>query len=144
MWSGSNQNKNDGVAILIKNPQVLVKGSTVVRDGRALLAHLTFMGQDFNLLNIYGFNEKNDRYDLLQDLQFHMLGRAPLVVGGDFNCILNRKDRKGAGEDFKDDKTSLLLQGICKDLNFRTVLKPCILERMASPGSVVMVPEPLA
>ena len=82
LWSGSNSNRNDGVAILIKNPQILVRGSTVVRDGRALLAHLTFMGRDFNLLNIYGFNDKNDRYDLLEDLQSHMLGRVPLVVGG--------------------------------------------------------------
>ena len=49
LWSGSNENKNDGVAILIKNPAILVKGSMVVRDGRALLAHLTFMGRDFNL-----------------------------------------------------------------------------------------------
>ncbi|KAK7893054.1 hypothetical protein WMY93_022206 [Mugilogobius chulae] len=29
IWSGSNENKNDGVAILIKNPLVTVKGSTV-------------------------------------------------------------------------------------------------------------------
>lgn len=123
IWSGSNQNKNDGVAILIKNPQVLVKGSTVVRDGRALLTHLTFMGQDFNLLNIYGFNEKNDRYDLLEDLQFHMLGRVPLVVGGDFNCILSRNDRKGAGDNFKVDKTSVLLQGICKDFKLQDCFK---------------------
>ena len=125
IWSGSNQNKNDGVAILIKNPLVLVKGSTVVRDGRALLVHLTFMGRDFNVLNIYGFNDKNDRYDLLEDLQFHMLGRAPLVVGGDFNCILSRNDRKGAREDLKIDKTSVLLRDICQDFKlvdcFRTM-----------------------
>lgn len=123
IWSGSNQNKNDGVAILIKNSQVLVKGSTVVRDGRALLAHLNFMGQDFNLLNIYGFNDKNDRYDLLEDLQSHMLGRVPLVIGGDFNCILSKKDRKRAGQDFKVDKTSVLLQGICRDFKLTDCFK---------------------
>ncbi|XP_070771031.1 LOW QUALITY PROTEIN: uncharacterized protein [Enoplosus armatus] len=123
MWSGSNANRNDGVAILIKNPLVLVKGSTVVRDGRALLAHLTFMGKDFNVLNIYGFNDRNDRYDLLEDLQFHMLGRAPLVVGGDFNCILSRNDRKRAGEDFKVDKTSVLFQGICRDFKLLDCFK---------------------
>lgn len=123
LWSGSNENKNDGVAILIKNPLVMVKNSTVVRDGRALLAHLTFMGKDFNVLNIYGFNDKNDRYDLLEDLQFHMLGRAPLVVGGDFNCILNRKDRKRTGEDFRVDKTSVLLQHICRDFKLLDCFK---------------------
>lgn len=75
------------------------------------------MGKDFNLLNVYGFNDKNDRYDLLEDLQSHMLGRVPLVVGGDFNCVLSRKDRRGAGEAFKMDKTSVLLQGMCRDFN---------------------------
>lgn len=123
LWSGSSENKNGGVAILIKNPLVLVKGSTVVRDGRALLAHLTFMGKDFNVLNIYGFNDKNDRYDFLEDLQPHMLGTAPLVVGGDFNCILNRNDRKRTGEDFKLDKTSVLFQGICRDFKLLDCFK---------------------
>ena len=119
IWSGSNENRADGVAILIKNPHILVKGSTVVRPGRALLTHLTYLGRDFNILNVYGFNDKNSRYDFLEELQPHMLGRDPLVVGGDFNCVLSRKDRRGAGEDFKVDKTSVLLQGICRD--FRLV-----------------------
>ena len=123
LWSGSNENKNDGVAILIKKPSILVRGSTVVRDGRALLVHLTFMGRDFNLLNIYGFNDKNDRHDFLQDLQPHMLGRAPLVVAGDFNCILNRQDRRGAGEDFRVDKTSVLLQTQCRDFKLKDCFK---------------------
>ena len=123
LWSGSNENKNDGVAILIKNPSILVRGSTVVRDGRALLVHLTFMGRDFNLLNIYGFNDKNDRHDFLQDLQPHMLGRAPLVLAGDFNCILNRQDRRGAGEDFRVDKTSVLLQTQCRDFKLKDCFK---------------------
>jgi len=114
VWSGSNFNKNDGVAILIQNPNILVKGSTVVRDGRAILANLTFLGKDFNILNVYGFTDKNNRYELLEDLRPHMLGRAPLVVAGDFNCVLTKKDRKRT-EDFKVDKTSVLLQDLVRD-----------------------------
>jgi len=72
LWSGSNQNKADGVAILIKNKQILVKGSTILRDGRALLASMTFLGRDFNVLNFYGNTEKNDRYSLLEDMQPHL------------------------------------------------------------------------
>ena len=115
VWSGSNSNRADGVAILIKNPHILVKGSTVVRPGRALLTHLTVLDRDFNILNVYGFNDKNDRHDLLEDLQPHMLGRAPLAVGGDFNCVLTKNDRKNVGEDFKLDKTSGLLNDIVRD-----------------------------
>lgn len=87
IWSGSNFNKNYGVAVLINNPNILVKGSTVVRQGRVLLVNLTFLDRDFNVLNVYGFTEKNERYELLEDLQPHMLGRAPLMVAGDFNCV---------------------------------------------------------
>ncbi|XP_047659653.1 uncharacterized protein LOC125139491 [Tachysurus fulvidraco] len=119
LWSGSNFNRSDGVAILIKNPHILVKGSTVVRAGRALIANLTFLGSDFNVLNIYGFTDKNSRYELLEDLQPHMLGRIPLVLAGDFNCILSKSDRKTASVDFKVDKTSVLLQGLVRD--FRLV-----------------------
>ncbi len=97
IWSGSNFNKNDGVAILINNPNILVKGSTVVRDGRALLANLTFLGKDFNILNVYGFTDKKERYELLEDLQPHMLGRAPLVVAGDFNCCIKKGQEEGRG-----------------------------------------------
>ena len=59
IWSGSNFNRADGVGILIKNSHILVKGSTVVRPGRALLTHLTFLDRDFNILNVYGFTDKN-------------------------------------------------------------------------------------
>lgn len=84
IWSGSNGNKNDGVAVLVKNPFVLVKGSTVVREGRALVVNLSYMDKDFNLLNVYGFNDKHERYDLLEELQPHLLGKVPLVFGGGF------------------------------------------------------------
>ena len=114
-WSGSNENKNDGVAVLIKNPHVLVKGCTAFRNGRVLLLNLTFLGKDFKVINVYGFSSKNERCDLLEDLQSHLLGRDPLVVGGDFNCVLSRRDRKGAGEFFKVDKSSVLLHGLCRD-----------------------------
>jgi len=58
IWSGSSQSGDDDVAISIEGLHVLVRGSTVVRDGRALLAHLSLEGQDFNFLGIYGFNGK--------------------------------------------------------------------------------------
>ncbi|XP_052449669.1 uncharacterized protein LOC128011379 [Carassius gibelio] len=40
IWSGSNFNKNDGVAVLINNPNILVKGSTVVSPPRWFLGKL--------------------------------------------------------------------------------------------------------
>lgn len=123
VWSGSNDNKNDGVAILIKNPNIMVKGSTVLKCGRLLLAHLTFLDQEFNLLCVYGFNDKHERFNLFEEMQSHMLGRAPLIIAGDFNSVLARADRKGAGEDFRVDKASVLLQRLCKDFKLRDCFK---------------------
>lgn len=76
IWSGSNENKNDGVAILVKNPLVSVKGSTVVSDGRALVVNLIYMEKEFKLLNIYGPNDKHERYDLLEALQPPLVGKS--------------------------------------------------------------------
>lgn len=74
---GSNFNKNDQVVILINSKNIVVKGSTVMREERALLANLTFLDKDFIVLNVYSFTVKNNRHKLLKDLQPHMLGRAP-------------------------------------------------------------------
>ncbi|KAI4786131.1 hypothetical protein KUCAC02_037326, partial [Chaenocephalus aceratus] len=92
---------------------ILVKGSTVVRDGRALLVHLNFMGKDFNVLNTYGFNDKNDRYDLLEDLQPHMLEE---LIHPDQACAV--PGRKIT------DSLLLIRDTIClaRDRNFRLVV----------------------
>lgn len=63
-WSGYNGNKNDGVAILIGNSHILVKGSTVVKDGWAILVNLTVLDKDFKILNVYEHTGKNERYEL--------------------------------------------------------------------------------
>lgn len=123
LWSGSNLNKADGVAILVKNPHFLVKGSTILRNGRAILVNLSFLGRELNILNIYASTEKNDRYDLLKELQPHLLGRVPLIFAGDFNCILSKKDRKGQVEEFKEDKTSVLLRNIVSDFRLTDCFK---------------------
>ena len=60
VWSGSNNNKSDGVAVLMKNAHILVKGSTVLLNGRMLLLNLNFLGKDFKLINVYGFSSKNE------------------------------------------------------------------------------------
>lgn len=65
-----------------------------------LLINVSFLGHDFNILNVYGFTDKNDRNDLLEDVQSHLLGKTPIVLAGDFNCILSKNDRKGGKRRF--------------------------------------------
>lgn len=65
IWSGSNLNRSDKLAILIKNPHIMVKGGHLAKP-------FFFLETDFNILNVYGFNDK-----FLEDLQHHLLGRVP-------------------------------------------------------------------
>lgn len=48
----------------------------------------------------HGFNDINDGYELLEELQPHMLGRVARVTGGDFVSLSSGKDGRGAGEDY--------------------------------------------
>ncbi len=43
---------------LISNPNILVKGSMVVRERAGTFNKPDFLGRDFNVLNVYGFTEK--------------------------------------------------------------------------------------
>lgn len=83
---GSNHNKADGVAILNQKP--LTSGEGQMGSFSTLDIHRA----EF-VNNIYSFNEKNDRYELLEELLSHMLGWVLLVLGGDFNCVLSRTAR---------------------------------------------------
>jgi len=66
---------------------------------------------------------KNDRYDLFKDMQSHLLGNLPLILAGDFNCVLKKEYRKRAGEEFKTDKTSLFLKNIIQDFSLTDTFK---------------------
>ncbi|KAJ8358250.1 hypothetical protein AAFF_G00020050 [Aldrovandia affinis] len=72
LWSGSEENPADGVAILVRNRGVEVVGSTVVCCGRALLVSLSFHGVLFHLLNVYCSPQKQARWELLQVLREHL------------------------------------------------------------------------
>ena len=115
MWSGSDNNRADGVAVLTHNSLVRVVGHTVVEPGRVLVVSLSFGGVAFRVVNVYAPALKQDRFQLLHGLSPHLLGRVPLLLVGDFNCVLGREGRRGFGSDFRLDKTSLFLNSILKD-----------------------------
>ena len=115
VWSGSDNNRADGVAVLTHNSLVRVVGHTVVEPGRVLVVSLSFGGVAFRVVNVYAPALKQDRFQLLHGLSPHLLGRVPLLLVGDFNCVLGREGCRGFGSDFRLDKTSLFLNSILKD-----------------------------
>ena len=105
LWSGSNENKCDGIAVLIKNKMVGMVESTIVRCGRILKVVLRFCGVTINVLNVYS-PQRQSRWEELQDLPQFLMGRTPVLMVGDFNCVLNRTGRRGAADAYQVDRTS--------------------------------------
>lgn len=118
VWSGENGVKNSGVGILIKNKSVEIISVTYIEPGRAILIKVSFMGKDIKIINIYGSVRKNERCDLFEKVKLFLMGQEPVLVMGDFNCILRLGDRSG---DSSLDRSSKILSEMCEDLRLQDV-----------------------
>ncbi|XP_028553736.1 uncharacterized protein LOC110094171 [Dendrobium catenatum] len=49
----------------------------------------------WNIATVYGGKDAQTRRSLWQKLEGCMIGDEPGIIGGDFNCILSKKDKKG-------------------------------------------------
>lgn len=114
-WSGSDENKSDGVAILIKNRNLVVKGSTVVKSGRLLKVDICYMGKDCVFVNVYASPNVHERTELFNDLRGVLVRNKTVVLAGDFNCVLRKEEKAPIKDGFKLDKSSLVLNEIVKD-----------------------------
>ena len=93
---GSTNSK--GVMILI-NPKLDCKIEKVIadKDGRYIIADILLNQVRILLVNIYAPNDQTQQVLFFKRLQQHLEPFADehIVVGGDFNCALTDKDKKG-------------------------------------------------
>ena len=88
-----------GVCILI-NPfvQPKVDYSYANDSGRIVLITITFNGQKLSLCNIYAPNDQVNQLQFMQELNNCIIDKSELtslIVGGDWNCTLSKKDKIG-------------------------------------------------
>lgn len=113
VWSGEADCKNSGVGFLFCNNEFELISSFEIEPGRAILVKVKYQNVLLRFLNIYAPVDKEKRCDLfnkvclflpgIEPLIF-LPGIEPLIFCGDFNCILESKDRKGiAGLDVSSD-----------------------------------------
>ena len=93
---GTNHSK--GVMILL-NPKLDCKIDNITQDrnGRLKIAKLTTDDSHLILVNIYSPNDVNQQVHFFKDLQ-NQLQEYPhdnIIIGGDFNCALTQRDKKG-------------------------------------------------
>lgn len=96
IWSAGSK-RNEGVGILFKGWRFKILHSVHIERGRALLVKVEFDGLIFRVLNVYASTKKSERIELFEKLKLFLGGREPLLVLGDFNCILGEGDRRGGG-----------------------------------------------
>ncbi len=127
-WGGNclfahGESNSRGVAILFKKDLPLrIIEKEIDPEGRYIWAKVEIQGNGMVLLNIYAPNSETEQIkfyqqitDLLQNKQNTHL---PIMVGGDFNCVINPQiDKKGGNTDNTKEKVLKKIQDIMEGLS---------------------------
>ena len=111
---GSRNSK--GVAILFKRTlPVKIHRYEYDRNGRWIFLTITLNDVKLNLMNIYAPNDKNEQKEFFTEIK-NILGayhstNIPLIIGGDFNCVLKANIDKFGGRP-ADSKTKQIANSI--------------------------------
>ena len=101
-----------GVMVLFKpNLNVTINKTLADKNGRYILAETSIDETNIVFVNIYAPNDPSQQILFLRDLSSSVLSayaNENLVLGGDFNCVMNAMDKKG-GRPF-DSKNAALTE----------------------------------
>ena len=85
--------KSRGVAILInKGLQFRLRKEVKDEEGRIIiiLTYKEIQGQTLILANMYGPNVDNPNFFIDLESKLHDMGQYPIILGGDFNIVLDQ------------------------------------------------------
>ena len=93
-------------------------------EGRLLSLNVQFNEQRYILTNIYAPITAKERKAFFSSFAYYLKGNHPLILGGDFNCVVNNNLDKRGGSDVYGEFGSENLKSICSDFKlvdtFRT------------------------
>ena len=102
MWNGpvfyspAPSNHSSGVAIACSSKlNCTYSQIRSDNDGRVVSILCTFPNSSFRICNIYAPGDPKECVMFLSNMYTYTHGSAPIILGGDFNCILHEKDRSG-------------------------------------------------
>uniref|UniRef100_A0A672KLJ3 Endonuclease/exonuclease/phosphatase domain-containing protein n=1 Tax=Sinocyclocheilus grahami TaxID=75366 RepID=A0A672KLJ3_SINGR len=103
IWSGDNKNKSSG----IQQVQEVV-------SGRLLYVDVKLNGIAFRIINVYCPPDLQECKEILKEIASILICGQEVIIGGDFNCIIAKEDRKSITT-IKLDSSSIDLMNIIKD-----------------------------
>ncbi|KAJ1193099.1 hypothetical protein NDU88_002404 [Pleurodeles waltl] len=85
---------------------------TELEGGRTLVIDGSWAGEPVRLINVYALSDVVKRRELFQCLRPQLVTSRTIMMGGDFNCILESGGRCGTrtGEGWMDDAVKLLAE----------------------------------
>jgi exonuclease III len=86
-----------GTGILIFNKDHIIHKFHLDLDGRLVYIDLTIEGFKFRIISVYVPTEESERRVFLNELYPFLTCQLPIIMGGDFNCIMNAKLDKIGG-----------------------------------------------
>ncbi len=114
VWSGDNKNRSSGVAVLLNGPDFNIQRVQHIIHGRLLCVDVTWNNVKLRIVNVYCPPDLQERLQILDAIQPLLLCSSEVVLGGDFNCLLNKKD-KLSNATVKLDSSSEVLKNLTQD-----------------------------
>ena len=122
-WSGdiyhscSNSSHSRGVSIMISKKLSYKVHSYHTDDiGRKILINIEINDQMYTLVNIYAPNTISDRVTFFEQLNdfinCHSINKSNLIIGGDFNCVSEERDRVSGVVHISSKQLSKLLHEV--------------------------------
>ncbi|MGL5598918.1 MAG: endonuclease/exonuclease/phosphatase family protein, partial [Aeromonas sp.] len=114
VWSGDNKNRSSGVAILFRGQSFKIIRTQEVINGRLLCVDVAVDNIPFRIINVYCSPDLQDRIETLKTIAPLLVCGQPVVMGGDFNCLIAKEDRKSSST-VKLDSSSEELKNLIHD-----------------------------
>ena len=76
----------------------MLESSHASKSGRIVMITVLVNGLKISFCNIYAPNNLQEQLEFIQELNNYLIDKAQvasLVLGGDWNCTLSKKDKKG-------------------------------------------------
>ncbi|KAJ1184562.1 hypothetical protein NDU88_001368 [Pleurodeles waltl] len=109
-WSGVNNCKSSGVAILIKGRHFTTDRVTKQVNCRVLVVDGSCSGEPIRLINIYAPPKKNERLERFRVLRMQLVTSRTILMGGDFNCTAESDGCTGSDSAGMDVMSRLLVE----------------------------------
>ncbi|KAL7399947.1 hypothetical protein ABVT39_004085 [Epinephelus coioides] len=118
VWSGDNKNRSSGVAILFKGHDFSIQRVQHILDGRLLCIDIEWRQSKFRIINVYCPADRNGRLETVKAIQPLLLCGRDVVLGRDFNCLINIKDRMTSSK-VRLDSSSEALKNLIQDFRLK-------------------------